>query len=110
MKIFPVKSTSLFQPSSLSVLVVVMHPFVTNHQVDHSKLREILNKIAKYRDTRYDGQYAERYTLNSCLAGVVIALPQKRSGEPNGALVDNTEGLSFFGIRDYLVNYCPSLP
>ena len=59
---------------------------------------------------RYDGQYAARYTLNSCLVGVVIALPQKRSGESNGALVDNTEGLSFFGIRDYLVNYCPSLP
>ena len=59
---------------------------------------------------RYCGQYAARYTLNSCLVGVVIALPQKRSGESNGALVDNTEGLSCFGIRDYLGNYCPSLP
>ena len=47
-----------------------------------------------------DGQYAARYTLNSCLVGVVIALPQKRSGESNGAIVDNTEGLSCFGIRD----------
>ena len=47
---------------------------------------------------RYDGQYAARYTLNSCLVGVVIALPQKRSGESNGALVDNTKGLSCFGI------------
>ena len=61
-------------------------------------------------NARYDGQYAARYTLNSCLVAVVIALPQKRSGKSNGALVDNTEGLSFFGIRDYLVNYCPSLP
>ena len=41
---------------------------------------------------------------------VVIALHQKRLGESNGALVDNTEGLSCFGIRDYLGNYCPSLP
>ena len=59
---------------------------------------------------RYDGQYAARYTLNSCLVSVVIALTQKRSGESNGALVDNTEGLSCFGIRDYLGNYCPFLP
>ena len=59
---------------------------------------------------RCDGQYAARCTLNSCLVGVIIALPQKRSGESNGALVDNTEGLSCFGIRDYLGNYCPSLP
>ena len=59
---------------------------------------------------RYDGQYAARYTLNSCLVGVVIALPQKRSAESNGALVDNAKGLSCFGIRDYLGNYCPSLP
>ena len=59
---------------------------------------------------RCDGQYDARCTLNSCLVGVVIALPQKRSGESNGALVDNTEGLSCFGIRDYLGNYCPSLP
>ena len=66
--------------------------------------------LTKYNIARYDGQYAARYTLNSCLAGVVIALPQKRSGESNGALVDNTEGLSCFGIRDYLGNYCPSLP
>ena len=41
-----------------------------------------------------DGQYATRYTLNSCLDGVVITLPQKRSGESNGVLVDNTKGLS----------------
>jgi len=61
-------------------------------------------------NTRYDGQYAARYTLNSCLVTAVIVLPQKRSGESNGALVDNTEGLSCFGIRDYLGNYCPSLP
>ena len=60
--------------------------------------------------TRYDGQHAARYTLNSCLVGVVIALPQKRSGESNGALVDITKGLSCFGIRDYLGYYCPSLP
>ena len=66
--------------------------------------------LTKYNIARYDGQYAARYTLNSCLAGVVIALPQKRLSEPNGALVDNTEGLSCFGIRDYLGNYCPSLP
>ena len=48
--------------------------------------------------------------VNFCLVGVVIALPQKRSGESNGALADNTKELSFFGIRDYLGNYCPSLP
>ena len=60
--------------------------------------------------TRYDGQYTAWYTLNLCLVAVVIALPQKRSGESNGALVDNTKGLSCFGIRDYLGNYCPSLP
>ena len=41
-----------------------------------------------------DGQYATRYTLNSCLDGIVISLPQKRSGESNGVLVDNTKGLS----------------
>ena len=61
-------------------------------------------------NSRYDGIYAARYTLNSCLVGVVIVLPQKISDESNGALVDNTEGLSCFGIRDYLGNYCPSLP
>ena len=60
--------------------------------------------------TRCDGQYAARCTLNSCLVGVVIALPQKRSDESNGTLVDNTKGISCFGIRDYLDNYCPSLP
>jgi len=59
---------------------------------------------------RYDGQYATRYTLNSCLVGVVITLPQKRSGKSNGALVDNTKGLSCFRIRDCLGNYCPFLP
>ena len=59
---------------------------------------------------RCDGQYAARCTLNSCLVGVVIALPQKRSDESNGTLVDNTVGISCFGIRDYLDNYCPSLP
>ena len=60
--------------------------------------------------SRYDGQYAARYTLNFCLVGAVIALPQKRSSESNSALVDNTEGLSCFGIRDYLGDYCSSLP
>ena len=60
--------------------------------------------------SRYDGQYATRYTLNSCLVGIFIALPKKRSSESNGALVDNTKGLSCFGIRDYLGNYCRSLP
>ena len=69
-----------------------------------------LSEILKTKISRCDGQYAARCTLNSCLVGVVIALPQKRSGEWNGALVDNTEGLSCFGISDYLGNYCPSLP
>ena len=71
---------------------------------------ELIRAVYLSLKARYDGQYATRYTLNSCLVSVVIALPQKRSGESNGALVDSTEGLSFFGIRDYLVNYCPSLP
>ena len=59
--------------------------------------------------TRYE-QYATRYTLNSCPIDVVIALPQKRSGKSNDALVDNTKGLSCFGIRDYLGNCCSYLP
>ena len=60
--------------------------------------------------SRCDGQYDARCTLNSCLVGVVIALPQKRSDESNDTLVDNTKGISCFGIRDFLGNYCPSLP
>ena len=70
----------------------------------------LLMKCISIFATRYDGQYAARYTLNSCFVGVVIALPQRRSSESNGALVNNTKGLSCFGIRDYLGNYCPSLP
>ena len=70
----------------------------------------LLIRLGTLSIARYDGQCAARYTLNSCLVGVVIVLPQKRSGEANGAIVDNTEGLSCFGIRDYLGNYCPSLP
>ena len=66
--------------------------------------------VVGWLESRCDGQYAARCTLNSCLVGVVIALPQKRSDESNGTLVDNTEGISCFGIRDYLDNYCLSLP
>ena len=44
------------------------------------------------------------------IVGVVVALPQKRSGKSNGSLADNTKDLSFFGIMDYLGYYCPHLP
>ena len=76
----------------------------------HKLVRGLFLSWKLCNNSRYDGIYAARYALNSCLVGVVIALPQKRSGESNGALVDNTKGLSCFGIRDYLGNYCPSLP